>query len=59
MKLVYSTGKVLQVYDLASPLVTLRAIEVPIRYNGYHILDDDKAREVLRELLRTGLYHKD
>lgn len=56
MKLVWCDGRTLEVRDLGPVLYTLRAGTVPIKLNGYEILEDDQARDLLRELLATGLY---
>jgi hypothetical protein len=59
MKLVYSNGKKLVVYDLCDPVITIHAGAVPIKYNGYRIVNDDIARNILREALKSGLYTKE
>lgn len=59
MKLVYSNGRVLEVRDAGPVLMRLRAGTCPIRFNGYHLLEDEAAREQLRDLLASGLYERD
>lgn len=59
MKLLYSNGRVLEVRDAGPVLMRLRAGACPIRFNGYHLLEDDAAREQLRALLGSGFYEKD
>lgn len=59
MKLVYSNGKKLEVYDLGSPVIAFRAHEVPLKYNGYRIVQDDAARDIVREVLKSGHYTKE
>ncbi len=56
MKLIYSNGALLEVRDLGPVVFRLRAGRVPLKYNGYRILEDEAARDLLRELLATGLY---
>ncbi len=56
MKLIYSTGRVLEVRDVGPVIFRLTAGAVPIKVNGYRIVEDDAARETLRGLLDTGLY---
>jgi len=59
MKLIYSNGKVLKVYEInEQPLLIIQMRDIPIKINGYQIIDDDSAREKLKDLLRTGLYDK-
>ncbi len=56
MKLIHSTGRVLEVRDVGPVIFRLTAGAVPIKVNGYHIVNDDAARETLRGLLETELY---
>ena len=56
MKLIHSNGAVLEVRDVSPVIFRLRAGRVPIKVNGYRIVEDGAARELLRELLATGLY---
>lgn len=56
MKLIYGTGDVLEVRELGPVIFLLTARDVPIKVNGYHVLEDDAARAELRALLDTGLY---
>ena len=56
MKLIHSTGAVLEVRDLGPVVFRLRAGRVPIKVNGYRVLEDAAARDLLRELLDSGLY---
>jgi hypothetical protein len=59
MKLVYSNGKKLEVYDLGPPVIAFRAGSVPIKHNGYRIVEDDVAREIVRDVLKAGIYTKE
>lgn len=59
MKLIHSTGALLEVRDAGPVVFRLRAGEVPIRLNGWFLLEEDAARDVLRELLASGLYEKE
>ena len=56
MKLIHSSGAILEVRDLGPVVFRLRAVTAPIKINGYRILEDDAARGLLRELLAYGLY---
>jgi hypothetical protein len=56
VKLIHSTGALLEVRDVGPVIFRLAAGRVPIKRNGWAILEDDAARVVLRELLATGLY---
>lgn len=55
-KLIHCDGRTLEVRDIGPVLFRLRARDVPIKRNGYEILEDDEARRVLRDLLDGGLY---
>ena len=58
MKLLVGNGRTLDVFDVGPSLmhVKARADGPPIKVNGYRMLTDEKARELLREILGTGLY---
>ena len=56
MKLIHSNGKLLEVRDAGPVVFRLHAGEVPIKVNGYYIMEDDAARNLLRDLLATGWY---
>ncbi len=56
MKLIHSTGAVLEVRDVGPVIFRLRAGAAPIKRNGWEIVDNDAAREILRELLALGIY---
>lgn len=54
-KLIHCNGKVLSAYDISDePIMTLRAGSVPIKFNGYRIMQDDEAREMLKDFIRFG-----
>ena len=60
VKLIHCNGKLLRCFDMSDePILTLRAGEVPIKFNGYHIMEDDDAREALKDLIRSGLHTKE
>jgi hypothetical protein len=44
------TGRELEVYDVAGPIFRLTATVVPIKCHGAFVLEDDAARELVREL---------
>lgn len=54
MKLVVSNGKVLEVYDLGPMLYRVHAGPNPVKHNGYHIMEDDRARQLLQNLKNQG-----
>jgi len=58
MKLIECNGKHLTVRDVGPPLMKLSAAAIPLKYNGKHLLDDDAARRIIRDLLDTNLYHR-
>ena len=51
MKLVSSNGKILEVRDAGPVIFRLTAGVVPIKFNGKHLMEDDAARDLLRDLL--------
>ena len=55
MKLIYSNGRELICYEVR-PVYRITTTSVPIKHNGYKILDDDAARAILRELLEYDCY---
>lgn len=57
MKLIHGTGRTLEVRDCGPVIFRLTAGAVPIKVNGWSIVEDDVARETLRDLLALGLYH--
>ncbi len=56
MKLIHSTGRELEVRDVSDVVFRLRAGAVPIKLNGWRIVEDAEARATIRELMATGLY---
>ena len=59
MKLLICNGRELNVYDVGQdPIYTLMAENVPLKPCGWELLEDDDARERLRELRDSGLYVK-
>jgi hypothetical protein len=54
----HSTGKVLEVYDIQSPIMIFRMISVPIKYNGYTFIEDDIARKYVRAIIDSGIYER-
>ena len=61
MKLFVGTGKLLEVRDAGPVLIALRASSggPPIKEHGLRLLEDDAARERVRELLASGMYERD
>lgn len=58
MKLIHSTGAELTVRDLGPVLVRFQSDQVPLKFNGYRIVEDEEARRVVRELLDLGIYKR-
>jgi hypothetical protein len=58
MKLIRSNGASLWVHDVGPPLVTLQMRAMPLKHNGWRMVSDDEAREILRELLASQLYDR-
>lgn len=58
MKLVKCNGKLLEVRDCGPIIFRLAALPggPPIKVNGYHIMEEDAARDLLRDLLSLGEY---
>lgn len=52
MKLVRSNGRELEVYDVAGPVYRITATALPIKCNGYFLIDDDQARDLVRDLVK-------
>jgi hypothetical protein len=50
MKLVKSNGRELEVFEISGPIYRLTASLGPIKANGSFILEDEAARELVREL---------
>ena len=56
MILLYGTGKLLEARQCGPVIFRLTADAVPIKRNGWALLEDAVARAELRELLASGLY---
>ena len=56
MKLVHCDGRTLEVRDLGPVIFRLTAGHIPIKVNGHRIMDDGEARDLLRDLLSSGIY---
>lgn len=56
MKLFCSNGKILEIYEVGSLLMRISSIDLPIKENGYHLLDDDRARVKVSGLIDSDLY---
>ena len=58
MKLVKCDGKLLEVRDCGPVIYRLKAVPggLPIKVNGYHIMEEGAARDLLRDLLALGEY---
>jgi hypothetical protein len=49
-KLLKCEGKVLEVREVGDVIYSLQANGVPLKCNGWRILEDDAARDLVREL---------
>lgn len=60
MKLLRCNGTYLEVRNAGPALLRLEAREggPPIKLNGWWLLEDDAARDAVREVMATGLYDK-
>ena len=58
MKLLVGNGRTLEVRDLSPILIQIRARAngPPIKVNGCRLMEDEEAREILRELIGSGWY---
>jgi hypothetical protein len=59
MKLLRGNGKFLEVYNIPDPpVMRLEAFGAPLMFHGWALLEDDAARERLREIMAPGNYEK-
>lgn len=56
MKLLRSNGRHLEIYDLGPLLMRISTINLPIKENGWKVIDDDQARAKVRALIDSDLY---
>lgn len=56
MILFRSNGKSLRVYELGPLLMRVSARELPVKENGWHILENDDALARVRAMIDSGLY---
>jgi hypothetical protein len=56
LKIIHCNGRELTVRDAPPPIFRLRANSVPIKLNGWRLMEDAEARLLLRELLDSKLY---
>jgi hypothetical protein len=54
MKLIRCNGRELEVRDVGPVVYRLAASAVPIKLHGWRILEDDAARELLRQVQEAG-----
>jgi hypothetical protein len=54
--LIHCDGRTLEAMRVGPVKVRFVAGEVPLKWNGWRLLEDDKATELLREVAATGLY---
>lgn len=60
MKIIHCDGKTLEIRDAGPVIMRLLAPSgQPIKLNGWRLLEDDEAREVLRGLLDMEVYSKE
>lgn len=56
MKLLRSNGRVLEIHDIGPILMRISTINLPLKENGLHILDDDQVREKVQAIIDSDLY---
>lgn len=57
MKLIFCDGKVLEVREVGPVIYRLEARSVPLHpAGGFRLVEEEKARELLRQLRASGLY---
>jgi hypothetical protein len=54
MKLLRCNGRELEVRDVGPVVCRLAAGAAPIKLHGWHLLDNDAARALLRDLVEAG-----
>lgn len=59
MKLVVGNGRILEVRDVGPVVYRLRAGDVPIKFHGFRLMEDDDARDAVRAARDTGLYREE
>ena len=54
MKLVHCNGRLLEIYEIAKPVLTIQPCNTtPIKFNGWRICDDDEARDIASSMLKA------
>jgi hypothetical protein len=53
VKLVVSNGRELEAYDVTGPVYHLAVASVSIKRNGYLLLEDEEARDLVRDLAKV------
>jgi hypothetical protein len=53
MKLVICDGRKLEVFDVGAAVYRLSAGATPIRLHGHFLLEDDEARDLVRDLAKA------
>jgi hypothetical protein len=56
MILITCNGRVLEARNVGPVKVRFEAGAVPIKFNGYRLLEDIEAAQILRQISDTGLY---
>jgi len=57
MKLLHSTGTRMDVWEITGPMYSVRTnANIPVKFNGYHIVDDAAARDILRALVAEDCF---
>ena len=59
MKIIHCDGHELTVRDAGPIIFRLTARTVPIKVNGWSLVEDEDARRLLRDLIDTKLYTAD
>ena len=56
MKLIKSNGRILEIYDIGPLRMRITKINLPIKENGWQMVEDDIARARIREIIDSDLY---
>jgi len=58
MKLIFSNGRKLEIRDVGPIIVSFHMQNIPLKYNGFHLVEDEKAQAEMRSLINSKLYRR-
>ena len=58
MKLIWCNGKRMEIRDVGPILVEFYMINVPLKDNGYQLIDDETARQKICRIIDSNLYKR-